>query len=143
MEAPILAPKRQYIPLLPPDFAEPLFKWHWQFSGLLSHSLITPDIYFLPFSSPKTQETRQTYEVLLSFIQEALEDQPRDILCGAADEVLKTLKDDKRKEKEKKKEIEELLGNLDTNSVIGSNGVSFANMQTRMNHTILHFVWCE
>ena len=59
---------------------------------------------------PKTQETRQTYEVLLSFIQEALEDQPRDILCGAADEVLKTLKDDKRKEKEKKKEIEELLG---------------------------------
>ena len=47
------------------------------------------------FYRPKTQETRQTYEVLLSFIQEALGDQPRDILAGAADEVLVTLKNDK------------------------------------------------
>uniref|UniRef100_A0A803VWY3 U5 small nuclear ribonucleoprotein 200 kDa helicase n=1 Tax=Ficedula albicollis TaxID=59894 RepID=A0A803VWY3_FICAL len=31
---------------------------------------------------PKTKETRETYEVLLSFIQAALGDQPRDILCG-------------------------------------------------------------
>lgn len=61
---------------------------------------------------PKTQETRQTYEVLLSFIQEALGDQPRDILCGAADEVLSVLKNDKLKEKEKKKETEALLGGL-------------------------------
>lgn len=59
---------------------------------------------------PKTQETRQTYEVLLSFLQEALGDQPRDILCGAADEVLAVLKNDKLKEKEKKKETETLLG---------------------------------
>ena len=59
---------------------------------------------------PKTTETRQTYEVLLSFIQEALGDQPRDILHGAADEVLRTLKDDRRKDKEKKVETEELLG---------------------------------
>ena len=29
------------------------------------------------YYTPKTQETRQTYEVLLSFIQEALGDQPR------------------------------------------------------------------
>ncbi|XP_014676711.1 PREDICTED: U5 small nuclear ribonucleoprotein 200 kDa helicase-like [Priapulus caudatus] len=61
---------------------------------------------------PKTQETRQTYEVLLSFIQAALGDQPRDILCGAADEVLQTLKNDKVKDKEKKKEVEQLLGSL-------------------------------
>ncbi|XP_058793100.1 U5 small nuclear ribonucleoprotein 200 kDa helicase [Phymastichus coffea] len=61
---------------------------------------------------PKTQETRQTYEVLLSFIQEAIGDQPRDILCGAADEVLAVLKNDKLKEKEKKKETEQLLGSL-------------------------------
>lgn len=61
---------------------------------------------------PKTQETRQTYEVLLSFIQEALGDQPRDILCGAADEVLAVLKNDRLKEKEKKKETELLLGLL-------------------------------
>ncbi|XP_034947956.1 putative U5 small nuclear ribonucleoprotein 200 kDa helicase [Chelonus insularis] len=61
---------------------------------------------------PKTQETRQTYEVLLSFIQEAIGDQPRDILCGAADEVLAVLKNDRLKEKEKKKETELLLGSL-------------------------------
>lgn len=61
---------------------------------------------------PKTQETRQTYEVLLSFLQEALGDQPRDILCGAADEVLAVLKNDRLKEKEKKKETEALLGRI-------------------------------
>nr|XP_022917935.1 putative U5 small nuclear ribonucleoprotein 200 kDa helicase isoform X2 [Onthophagus taurus] len=61
---------------------------------------------------PKTQETRQTYEVLLSFLQEALGDQPRDILCGAADEVLAVLKNDRLKEKEKKKETEMLIGGL-------------------------------
>ncbi|XP_014247747.1 putative U5 small nuclear ribonucleoprotein 200 kDa helicase [Cimex lectularius] len=61
---------------------------------------------------PKTQETRQTYEVLLSFIQEALGDQPRDILCGAADEVLFVLKNDRLKDKEKKVETETLLGSL-------------------------------
>lgn len=61
---------------------------------------------------PKTQDTKQTYEVLLSFIQEALSDQPRDVLCGAADEVLTVLKNDKLKDKEKKKETEAMLGSL-------------------------------
>ena len=59
---------------------------------------------------PKTAETKQTYEVLLSFIQEALGDQPRDVICGAADEVLSVLKNEKLKDKEKKKETESLLG---------------------------------
>lgn len=61
---------------------------------------------------PKTQETRQTYEVLLTFIQEALGDQPRDILCGAADEVLAVLKNERLKDKAKKVETETLLGPL-------------------------------
>uniref|UniRef100_A0A1A9ZDE9 U5 small nuclear ribonucleoprotein 200 kDa helicase n=1 Tax=Glossina pallidipes TaxID=7398 RepID=A0A1A9ZDE9_GLOPL len=61
---------------------------------------------------PKTQETRQTYEVLLSFIQEALGDQPRDILCGAADEILAVLKNDKLKDRERKKEIDSLLSSV-------------------------------
>lgn len=61
---------------------------------------------------PKTQETRHTYEVLLSFLQEAIGDQPRDVLCGAADEVLAVLKNDKLKDKEKKRETESLLGGL-------------------------------
>ena len=38
--------------------------------------------------------------------------QPRDVLCGAADEVLIVLKNDRKKDREKKKEVESLLGNL-------------------------------
>lgn len=64
---------------------------------------------------PRTKETLSTYELLLSFIQSAIGDQPRDILCGAADEVLATLKDDRLKEKEKQKEVTSLLGALDDN----------------------------
>ncbi|XP_033367553.1 LOW QUALITY PROTEIN: U5 small nuclear ribonucleoprotein 200 kDa helicase-like, partial [Parus major] len=62
---------------------------------------------------PKTKETRETYEVLLSFIQAALGDQPRDILCGAADEVLAVLKNEKLRDKERRKEVELLLGPAD------------------------------
>ncbi|KAL0808656.1 hypothetical protein ABMA28_013091 [Loxostege sticticalis] len=59
---------------------------------------------------PRAQHTRHAYELLLSFMQSALGDQPRDILCGACDEVLVVLKNDKLKDPEKKKEIELLLG---------------------------------
>lgn len=38
--------------------------------------------------------------------------QPRDILCGAADEVLAVLKNDRMKDKEKKKDVEGLLGSV-------------------------------
>ena len=38
--------------------------------------------------------------------------QPRDVLCGAADEVLTVLKNDRMKDKERKKETEGLLGPL-------------------------------
>uniref|UniRef100_A0AAY5EQB3 Helicase ATP-binding domain-containing protein n=1 Tax=Electrophorus electricus TaxID=8005 RepID=A0AAY5EQB3_ELEEL len=62
---------------------------------------------------PKTKETRETYEILLSFIQAALGDQPRDILCGAADEVLAVLKNDKMRDKERRREVEQLLGSTD------------------------------
>ena len=76
---------------------------------LLSDSLTeVSGVYY----RPKTQETRQTYEVLLSFIQEALGDQPRDILGGAADEILVILKNDKMSSREKKKDTEEFLGKL-------------------------------
>jgi len=61
---------------------------------------------------PKSQETRQTYEVLLSFIQAALGDQPRDILCGAADEILISLKNDRLRDKERRREIDALLGGM-------------------------------
>ena len=46
----------------------------------------------------------------MTFVQEALGDQPHDILLGAADEVLRVLKNDRLKDKERKKETEDLLG---------------------------------
>lgn len=39
--------------------------------------------------------------------------QPRDILCGAADEVLAVLKNEKLRDKERRKEIDCLLGQTD------------------------------
>lgn len=38
--------------------------------------------------------------------------QPRDVLCGAADEVLIVLKNDRMKDKDKKREVETLLGDI-------------------------------
>lgn len=61
---------------------------------------------------PKTPETRQTYEAILSFIQDFLGDQPRDILCGAADEILNVMKSEKLKNKERRLEAESLVGAL-------------------------------
>lgn len=46
----------------------------------------------------------------MSFLQDMLGDNPRDLLCGAADEVLRTLKTDRIKETERRKELEMLLG---------------------------------
>ena len=46
---------------------------------------------------PSTRDTQRVYELLLSFITGCLGSQPQDILCGAADEVLDILKDDKLK----------------------------------------------
>ncbi|VDM59111.1 unnamed protein product [Angiostrongylus costaricensis] len=79
---------------------------------LMSKSVLGDNTELMGSYKPRTQETKQTYEVILAFIQEAIGDQPRDILCGAADEVLAVLKSDKIREKEKKKEVELLLGSL-------------------------------
>lgn len=75
-------------------------------------SLLSDNHELMGMYKPRTQETKQTYEVILAFIQDAVGDQPRDVLCGAADEVLSVLKSDKVREREKKREVETLLGNL-------------------------------
>ena len=46
---------------------------------------------------PKTRDTQQAYELLLNFITGCLGSQPKDILGGAADEVLDILKDENLK----------------------------------------------
>jgi pre-mRNA-splicing helicase BRR2 len=61
---------------------------------------------------PKTAETKQTYEILLSILQESLGDVERKVLGGAADEILFTMKDDKLKEKDRRKLTNELLGRI-------------------------------
>ncbi|XP_046850049.1 U5 small nuclear ribonucleoprotein 200 kDa helicase-like [Xenia sp. Carnegie-2017] len=85
-----------------------------EFSKSKGSTLLSEDADDLAgiFYHPKTRETKSTYEVLLSFIQAAIGDQPRDILAGAADEVLHTLKNDKIRDKERHKDILGLLGNM-------------------------------
>ncbi|KAF6148789.1 hypothetical protein GIB67_038122 [Kingdonia uniflora] len=77
---------------------------------------------------PKTKETRAAYEALLSVIQQHLGGQPQDVLCGAADEVLGVLKNDKAKNADKKKEIEKLLNVIPVN--VFDNLVSIARLIT-------------
>ncbi|XP_074602133.1 U5 small nuclear ribonucleoprotein l(3)72Ab [Brevipalpus obovatus] len=62
--------------------------------------------------TPQTPQTRESYEALLKFINDALGDQERSILCGAAEEILDLLKDEKKNEKAKRAEVNELLGKL-------------------------------
>ncbi|KAI9034250.1 Sec63 Brl domain-containing protein [Hyaloraphidium curvatum] len=61
---------------------------------------------------PRTRETRQTYEFVLSFCQGCLGDIPQDVLRGAADEVIQILKDEDLKDFDKKKQIESILSPL-------------------------------
>ena len=59
---------------------------------------------------PKTRETKAAYEVLLKSMTEQFGEQPSDVLRGAAEEVLETLKDDSMNERKRKEEVESLVG---------------------------------
>jgi pre-mRNA-splicing helicase BRR2 len=59
---------------------------------------------------PRTKQTRATYELLLGFVASRLGDQPQDVLRGAADEILATLKTEGLKDFDKKKRSEDMLG---------------------------------
>lgn len=63
---------------------------------------------------PRTAETRDIYELILSIVHTALGDQAQDVVRSAADTTLEILKDDGLKDLEKKTEIEEILGPLST-----------------------------
>ncbi|KAI8816428.1 Sec63 Brl domain-containing protein [Fimicolochytrium jonesii] len=58
---------------------------------------------------PRTKETRQTFELILSFLQQLLGDIQQDVLRGAANEALKILKQDDMKDFDKKKELEMIV----------------------------------
>ncbi|KAI8064474.1 Sec63 Brl domain-containing protein [Gongronella butleri] len=59
---------------------------------------------------PRTKETRESYEHILSFVYDHLGDQARDVIRSAADDVLETLKSDGMKDLDKKREIESVIG---------------------------------
>lgn len=61
---------------------------------------------------PRTQETREVYELILSIVNNSLGDQAQDVVRSAADTVLEILKDGNLKDFDKKKESEDILGPL-------------------------------
>ncbi|KAI0280130.1 Sec63-domain-containing protein [Russula aff. rugulosa BPL654] len=69
----------------------------------------TQDVEGLTYR-PRTAETRDVYELILSSVHLALGDQAQDVVRSAADTVLETLKSENMKDFDKKKEVEEVLG---------------------------------
>lgn len=63
---------------------------------------------------PRSPETRDIYELILSIVHTALGDQAQDVIRSAADTTLEILKDDDLKHLDKKSEIEQILGQLST-----------------------------
>jgi pre-mRNA-splicing helicase BRR2 len=61
---------------------------------------------------PRTAETQQVYELMLSVVHACLGDQAQDIVRSAADTILETLKNDSAKDFDKKRDIEDVLGPL-------------------------------
>ncbi|PWN30839.1 putative ATP dependent RNA helicase [Jaminaea rosea] len=65
---------------------------------------------------PRTAETREIYELILNIVHSALGDQTSDVVRSAADAALETLKDEEMRDFDKKKEIEDLVGELSSES---------------------------
>jgi len=61
---------------------------------------------------PKTKETNIVYEELLTIINVYLPDQPHNMLKGALDDVLATLKTENMKDSDKIQEIEAIIGKI-------------------------------
>ena len=75
----------------------------------------TQDVEGLTYR-PRTAETREVYQFILSSVHGLLGDQAPDIVRSAADTVLETLKNENVKDFDKKREIEEVVGAV-TNDV--------------------------
>lgn len=61
---------------------------------------------------PKTKETNIIYEELLTMVHQYLPDQPHNMLKGALDDVLATLKTENMKDQDKIQEIEAIIGKI-------------------------------
>ncbi|KZS98066.1 Sec63-domain-containing protein [Sistotremastrum niveocremeum HHB9708] len=69
----------------------------------------TQDVEGLTYR-PRTTETREVYEIMLSNVHQALGDQAQDIVRSATDAVLETLKTEDVKDFDKKKDLEDIMG---------------------------------
>jgi pre-mRNA-splicing helicase BRR2 len=63
-----------------------------------------------PNYTPKTNETREFYEMILSTVDGLLGDQPADVVRNATDLILGWLKDENLNDLDRLKEIKELVG---------------------------------
>lgn len=81
-------------------------------SSKRSRGISVLDLETAGLYKPKTKETRAAYEALLSAIRSQFGDAPHDVLCGAADEILGTLKNDMLRDPERKAEIGTILGEI-------------------------------
>ncbi len=61
---------------------------------------------------PKTKETQQVYEDLLTIVKNKLEDESHSTIKGALDEVLAVLKTDNKRDSVRKSEVEVFLGKI-------------------------------
>jgi len=62
---------------------------------------------------PRTRETRDNFAALLSALAQHLGAQPSDVLRGAADEVLAALRTGDAADRDRRREVESLLGKVD------------------------------
>lgn len=104
--------------------------------GSISASLLADDTGDLGIVyTPKTPQSREAYEVLLKFIASKLGDQPRTILCGAADEILEVLKDESITDKVRKSTLAGYLEKLDDDEFHDLLGVSKQINDYRLDQT--------
>jgi pre-mRNA-splicing helicase BRR2 len=75
----------------------------------------TQDVEGLTYR-PRTAETREVYDLILSNVHQILGDQAQDIVRSAADIVLESLKNENMKDFDKKKEVEGVLGQISNDS---------------------------
>ncbi|KAH0544469.1 hypothetical protein FGG08_001366 [Glutinoglossum americanum] len=59
---------------------------------------------------PRTPATRATYDLILTTVANNLGDVPHEVVRSAADVILETLKDEDKKDFDKKKEVDDVIG---------------------------------
>ena len=93
------------------DTDRPFYRRGHEASGVVHSNIIdaTQDIENLAYK-PRTAETREVFELMLSAVHRTLGDQAQDVVRSAADTVLETLKMDSLKDFDKKKDVEDILG---------------------------------